>query len=160
MSSNWNSPEGMITKIWGPMIWHYLHTLSFNYPVEPTQKQKKDYSMLIFSIGRTLPCKFCRQNFEQNIKDVPLNSYALKNRDTFSRWMYRFHSHINKMLGKKTDITYKKVREKYNSYRASSCSEMTTRTIKSKVKKSEKGCHSKKRVSCNITVTKGGETIK
>ena len=155
MSEKWDSPEGMITKIWGPMIWNYLHTVSFNYPMNPTQEQKAEYRRLVYSVGRTLPCKFCRLNFERNIQDVPLNSYALKNRNTFSRWMYRFHAHINDMLGKPTNITYNQVREKYSSYRASSCS----LKLKKNSKK-ERGCGIKKPVSCKIVVMKGGKIMK
>ena len=30
------SGDGMLTKVWGPSLWHYLHTMSFNYPINPT----------------------------------------------------------------------------------------------------------------------------
>ena len=36
------SGDGMLTSIWGPAIWHYLHVISFNYPVTPTNLQKKN----------------------------------------------------------------------------------------------------------------------
>ena len=35
------SGDGMQTNIWGPAMWHYLHTMSFNYPIEPTPENKK-----------------------------------------------------------------------------------------------------------------------
>ena len=35
------SGDGMMTTIWGPSLWHYLHTMSFNYPVNPTPDDKK-----------------------------------------------------------------------------------------------------------------------
>ena len=28
----YNSGDGMLTTVWGPGLWHYLHTMSFNYP--------------------------------------------------------------------------------------------------------------------------------
>ena len=40
---DYNSDNGMMTYIWGPSSWHSLHTMSFNYPVKPTKKHKKDY---------------------------------------------------------------------------------------------------------------------
>ena len=156
LNKQWNNPNGMSTKIWGPMIWNYLHTVSFNYPVEPTKEQKKQYRDLIYSVGRTLPCKYCRINFEKNIVSVPLNKHALKNRNTFSRWLYRFHSHINKMLGKETTITYNQVRQKYNSYRATSCIKSHKKKDKSKKNKSNKeffGCHSSKDMACTIIIS-------
>ena len=39
---HYNSGDGMLTSVWGPSMWHYLHTMSFNYPVKPNLKQKKD----------------------------------------------------------------------------------------------------------------------
>ena len=35
------SGDGMVTSIWGPSMWHYLHTVSFNYPNKPTSQDKK-----------------------------------------------------------------------------------------------------------------------
>ena len=37
---DYNSGDGMLTSVWGPSLWHYLHTMSFNYPVNPTKKEK------------------------------------------------------------------------------------------------------------------------
>ena len=37
------SGDGFLTTVWGPAAWHLLHTISFNYPVEPTSEQKKQY---------------------------------------------------------------------------------------------------------------------
>ena len=39
MSSNKNN--GLMTKIWGPSGWEFLHSVSFGYPIEPTAEQKK-----------------------------------------------------------------------------------------------------------------------
>ena len=37
------SGDGMVTKIWGPVAWTLLHTISFNYPINPTLEQKHQY---------------------------------------------------------------------------------------------------------------------
>ena len=34
--NDYNSGDGMLTSVWGPGMWHVLHTMSFNYPVKPT----------------------------------------------------------------------------------------------------------------------------
>lgn len=39
--SDFESKDGMLTSVWGPSMWHFLHTMSFNYPLKPT-KQDKD----------------------------------------------------------------------------------------------------------------------
>ena len=36
----YNSGDGMLTAVWGPSMWHFLHTMSFNYPAFPTKEQK------------------------------------------------------------------------------------------------------------------------
>ena len=41
--SDCNSGDGMMTSVWGPPMWHILHTISFNYPVEPTKEHKINY---------------------------------------------------------------------------------------------------------------------
>ena len=41
----YNSGDGMLTSVWGPSLWHYLHTMSFNYPVHPTKKDKENYRL-------------------------------------------------------------------------------------------------------------------
>ncbi len=38
---DFHSGDGMLTTVWGPSMWHFLHTMSFNYPVAPTEEQKK-----------------------------------------------------------------------------------------------------------------------
>ena len=37
---HYQSGDGMVTSVWGPPLWHYLHTMSFNYPVKPTPADK------------------------------------------------------------------------------------------------------------------------
>jgi len=32
---DYNSNDGMLTSVWGPGAWHYIHSVSFNYPVQP-----------------------------------------------------------------------------------------------------------------------------
>ena len=43
---NYMSGDGMLTAVWGPSMWHYLHTMSFNYPVNPTEDDKKNIKNL------------------------------------------------------------------------------------------------------------------
>ena len=49
---DYNSGDGMLTSVWGPSLWHYLHVISFNYPLKPTLLQKINLNnlFLIFSI--------------------------------------------------------------------------------------------------------------
>ena len=141
---NYNSGEGMLTSVWGPSLWHYLHTMSFNYPVKPTKEQKKHYKNFILLLKHVMPCKYCRINLRKNLKAHPLRNCDLKNRDKFSKWVYGLHEHVNKMLGKKSGLTFCQIRDRYENFR-SRCTDKeikkkTWKNIKKKTRKKEKGC--------------------
>ena len=139
---DYQSGDGMLTSVWGPSLWHYLHTMSFNYPIHPTKEDKKYYKEFILNLKHILPCKYCRINLHNNFKSVPIRNCDMKNRDTFSRYVYRLHEHINKMLKKKSGLSYCDVRERYEHFR-SRCTEDKPKLFrfnKTKKNKSEKGC--------------------
>ena len=131
------SGDGMLTTVWGPSMWHYLHTMSFNYPVKPTEEDKKNYKDFMLSLQHVLPCRHCRENLKNNYKAFPLEACHMASRDKFSRYVYRLHETINKMLGKKSGLKYCDVRERYEHFRAR-CTEEDTKIFK--FKKKEKGC--------------------
>jgi hypothetical protein len=113
-----NSGDGMLTTVWGPSLWHSLHTISFNYPVEPTKEDKKYYREFILNLCHVLPCKYCRMNLKNNFKSLPLKMSDMKNRDSFSRYIYNLHEVVNKMLNKRSGLTYTDVRKRYEHFRA------------------------------------------
>jgi hypothetical protein len=140
------SGDGMLTTVWGPSMWHFLHTMSFNYPVSPTEDDKKHYREFMLSMQYVLPCKYCRQNLTKNYKVFPLRSSDLENREKFSRYVYKLHEMVNKMLKKKSGLTYCDVRERYEHFR-SRCTDEKPKLFdikaykdKQKTKKKEKGC--------------------
>jgi len=141
---DYSSSEGMLTSVWGPSLWHTLHTISFNYPVNPTKQQKKHYKTLIMNLKHVMPCKYCRINLRKNLKAHPLRQCDLKNRDKFSRWVYGLHEHVNKMLGKKSGLTFCDVRDRYENFRSRCTKKELKKKImkinKKKTRKKEKGC--------------------
>ena len=92
------SGDGMLTAVWGPSLWHYLHTMSFNYPVKPTSKHKKYYKQFIQNLSFTLPCKHCRDNLIKNLKFFPIKECHLKDRETFSRYIFLLHDDQSKSI--------------------------------------------------------------
>ena len=117
-NNDYNSSDGMMTSVWGPNMWHFLHTVSFNYPIKPTANDKKNYIIFIKSLQNILPCIYCRVNLKKNLKTLKFNKSVMKNRDSFSRWMYKLHNHINKMLNKNVNITFEEVRDRYEHFRS------------------------------------------
>lgn len=139
--SDYESSDGMVTTIWGPPLWHFLHTMSFNYPVEPTKTQKNNYKNFIVSLENILPCRHCRENLKKNFKSMPITNKVLENRESFSRYVYNLHELVNKMLGKNSNLTYDEVRDRYEHFRSRCAKDLPKpiKTIKKTIKK-EKGC--------------------
>jgi len=117
-NSDYLHEDGMLTKVWGPSLWHTLHVMSFNYPLHPTPIEKRNYKTFILNLQNVLPCKHCRNNLKKNFKQLPLTAERLKNREAFSRYIYELHELVNKMLKKKSNLTYCDVRERYEHFRA------------------------------------------
>jgi hypothetical protein len=133
---HYNSNDGMLTSVWGPGMWHYLHTMSFNYPVNPTCAYKRHYSSFVMNLQYVLPCGKCRKNLVKNFKRLPLKWTHMKSRDTFSKYIYDLHEVVNTMLDKKSGLTYEDVKERYEHFRARCALSRKT----AKKRPSEKGC--------------------
>jgi len=95
--SDYNSNDGMLTTIWGPSQWHFLHTMSFNYPVNPTYKDKVNYRAYVLSLRNVLPCGKCRANLTVNFKKLPLKMSHMASRETFSKYVYDTKSRVSHM---------------------------------------------------------------
>jgi hypothetical protein len=115
---DYNSSNGMITNIWGPPMWHVLHTISFNYPLNPTNNDKKNYYNFYHNLQNILPCKTCRDNLKKNFKTLPLTLDVFKNRHILSKYIYDLHELVNASLNKKSNLTYEYVRDIYEHFRA------------------------------------------
>ena len=141
--SDYNSGDGMLTAVWGPAMWHYLHTMSFNYPVNPSVENKKHYRDFVLNLKNVLPCKYCRINLANNFKKKPLQMCHMASRETFSRYVYELHETVNRMLKKKSNLTYCDVRERYEHFR-SRCTDENPKVFTFKKsttqRKKEKGC--------------------
>jgi hypothetical protein len=138
------SGDGFLTTVWGPAQWHMLHTISFNYPVNPSEEQKKQYREYVLSLQNVLPCGACRKNLKTNLRHLPLKMSDMKSRDTFSRYIYNLHELVNKMLKKKSNLSYCDVRERYEHFRSRCVDEKPKvfkySEIKTKKNNKEKGC--------------------
>lgn len=149
--SDYENDNGMLTTVWGPSLWHSIHTITFNYPVRPTKQEQADYYKFIMSLEKVLPCKYCRENFPKNMRAVnkrkrtTLKRALARGRAGFSRYMYDFHNEVNVMLGKPITLTYKQVKERYENFRARCTlkkSEAEMQQCKRNIKqmKRERGC--------------------
>ncbi len=166
----YNSGDGMVTATWGPSMWHYLHTMSFNYPVEPSASDKKHYKDFIVNLQYVLPCKYCRMNLTKNLKQLPITEEVMKTRSSFSRYVYDLHELINTLLNKRSNLTYSEVRETYEHFRSRCTDDMPKlfndvdiKNIDSKKETKEKGCTEPlygKKSKCVIKIVPQDKKIK
>jgi len=123
---DFKSGDGMVVALWGPAMWHSLHTISFNYPIYPTIQDKKNYKAFITNLTHVLPCKHCRTNLTKNLKLFPMTASVMKNRDSFSRYIYALHERVNTNLNKISGLSYCDVRERYEHFRSRCVKDSTT----------------------------------
>ena len=116
-----------------------LHTVSFNYPVNPTPEDRKNYRNFILSFGKVLPCGKCRENFKHTLERMPVTDAVLAGRDCFSRYVYRLHNDVNARLQKRCpNPTYCEVRDLYERFRAR-CGSSKSKTKKAASARDGKG---------------------
>lgn len=91
-----NNPE-----IFGPHLWFILHTMSINYPQNPTYEQKQMMRNLILSLPIMLPClqcqKHCSEYIQTNINKI---DYALSSNTELFKFFVDFHNNVNKRKNK------------------------------------------------------------
>ena len=137
--ADFHSKNGFLTDVWGPSMWLVLHTISFNYPCDPTDEQKETYRAFFDALWRVLPCGKCRDNLCKNLKCTRYGPHVYASREALSRWVYRLHACVNKMLHKPNDYTYAEVRSRFENFRAR-CGGPAPRSSRRKRKKKEDGC--------------------
>jgi len=115
-----NRNNGLITKIWGGPSWIFNHSVTFGYPLEPTDEQKNDYKNYFILLGKVLPCRYCRESYDTiiNTGETALTDEVLINRDSLTKWFYLVHEAVNQKLGINYGITYNDVIDRYESFRA------------------------------------------
>lgn len=101
----------MNQNIWGSTLWFSLHTITMNYPNNPTFIEQKDYKNFFISLENVIPCKVCRKNYQRHLKEHPIDSH-LGNRKELVYWLIDIHNMVNAEIGKKI-ISYDKVIDKY-----------------------------------------------
>ena len=101
----------MNQNIWGPHLWFSLHTISFNYPLKPTNEDKTNYKNFFNNLQNIIPCSVCKKNYKRHITEHPIEDF-LGNRQTLVYWVIDIHNMDNAEIGKKI-LSYVVVIKKY-----------------------------------------------
>ena len=88
----------MDPKIWGPSAWLFLHTITFNYPNNPTKEDKENIHKFFDSLKYTIPCRTCKEHYKDNLKNIPIK---LDSKDDLIEWLFDIHNSVNKFKGGK-----------------------------------------------------------
>ena len=90
----------MNQNIWGPKYWFTLHTMTFEFPQNPTYNDRKIYYNLFTSLQYLLPCSVCRQHYKKNLRELPLEN-NLYSRKSIVYWLIDIHNKVNVETGKR-----------------------------------------------------------
>ena len=111
----------MDPEIWGPPAWIFLHTITLNYPNNPTIYDKQNYKKFFTNLNYILPCEWCSKNYNHHLQKYPIDNY-LNTKKNLIQWLINIHNEVNKLFNKKTInytefITiYKKIYNKKNTF--------------------------------------------
>jgi hypothetical protein len=140
---NPNIDNGMMTKVWGPAGWLFLHCVTAGYPykIDPDKpehiEKQNDYYRFFYYLGKVLPCRYCRDSYYKFITELsPVNH--LGSRRELSKWLYDIHNKVNDKLGvPECEIpTFEEIEQSYEQFRA----KCTPTTDKQRSDLKGKGC--------------------
>jgi hypothetical protein len=140
---NKNLDNGLMTRLWGPSGWLFLHCVTFGYPykIDPTKpehlEKQNDYYRFFYYLGKVLPCKYCRNSYmEFFTQNSPMKH--LGNRRDLAKWLYDVHNLVNDKLGvpECERPSFEEIEERYQSFRAA-CKPISE---KERTDKAGKGC--------------------
>ena len=96
----------MITKVWGPPTWFFLHSMAMAYPKkininDPVHEEiKKNTFNFLNSLGDVLPCPICGNSYSKYILEPDFNiSKHLDSRENLVLFIYKIHNKVNEKLG-------------------------------------------------------------
>lgn len=87
----------MDPHVWGPGAWLFLHSITLNYPHDPTPRDKENIVSLFTMVGKNLPCFYCRENYLRHLKEYPIQTNS---KIELVNWLIDVHNDVNKELGK------------------------------------------------------------
>ena len=158
-----NKNNGMMTKVWGPPGWMFLHCITYGYPDKIDYNnhdhiiRKENMKIFFEKIGHVFPCKYCRESYLNFIKEIPIDN-NLDSRKDLVKWLYDIHNKVNDKLGvPQCNIpTIDELNKEYEQYRAQ-CKKTTSAE---RIKNLNKGCvvpADGKKKKCVVKVVKLNE---
>ena len=95
----------MDPTVWGPSFWFVLHTVSLNYPEQPTYVEKRTHHDFYRFVQHILPCEACRRHYKELFATYPIEPF-LTSKQSLVTWVVMIHNQVNKRLGKSLITTH------------------------------------------------------
>jgi len=101
------------SRVWGPPLWFFIHTIAMNYPDRANDVTKRKYYDFVQNLPLFIPNVEMGNRFSRLLDKYPVTPY-LDKRESFIRWTVFIHNKINKITGK-SEMDLEDAIEKYNS---------------------------------------------
>ena len=91
---------------WGPLIWLILHTFAEKAGQQTNAitmgDEMRAWPLFVSSLSLMLPCPYCKDHFQQYLKDTPfqLPSDYMLWKTYIPEYFYQFHEDVNRRIGK------------------------------------------------------------
>lgn len=90
-----------MTKLWGPLGWMTLHSVSLIYPEEPSPADRFIATRFLDLFAETISCNQCKMHFKsmRTLYAASRPDY-LNSRQNFALFVFRAHNTVNRRLDK------------------------------------------------------------
>lgn len=103
---------GLDPRIWGKHAWFFFHSITLNYPTNPSETDKNDTRNFFMLVGKILPCEACRINYYKHLDVYPITDEVLKTKENLVKWLINIHNEVNNMSSSK-QLSYDDFLEHY-----------------------------------------------
>lgn len=95
-----------MSKLWGPLGWMTLHSVSLIYPENPSLAEKILAIKFVDAFAECISCHFCQTHFKTMRALYQLsNPDYLDSRNNFALFVFRAHNTVNSRLDKPRQAT-------------------------------------------------------
>jgi hypothetical protein len=90
-----------MSKLWGPLGWMTLHSVSLIYPEQPTADEKYIANRFLDLFSETISCNECKSHFKTMYSLYKaMHPEFLNSRQDFAVFIFRAHNTVNLRLDK------------------------------------------------------------
>ena len=103
----------MEPEIWGPGAWTFLHTITLNYPNNPSEDDKQNHKDFFHNLKNFIPCPNCKEHYNINLQKYPID-VNLESKEKLVKWLINIHNEVNIKNNKKV-YSYDEVIKLYDN---------------------------------------------